>query len=80
MKPNVLILTSHLYIGGAETVINNSCRSIDRTNFNISVCCLKKLGNVGEELYKDGFDIFGIPKTRIGINDYLSFFGSHRCF
>jgi glycosyltransferase involved in cell wall biosynthesis len=60
-KANILLLTSFLGIGGAETVVRDLARNLDRDRFNVSVCCLKALGPTGRELAAEGIDISVLP-------------------
>jgi len=72
-KWNLLIVTSSLYIGGAEVVIANLCKYLNKDSFNISVCHLKERGMIGEELYNEGYDIVGLPRPKSNKTNYLSF-------
>lgn len=56
-KVNVLFLTTGLGIGGAEIVVRDLARALDRTRFNVSICCIKALGPIGRELQAEGIDI-----------------------
>ncbi len=71
-KPNVLLLTSVLGIGGAEIVIRDLARNLDRDRFNVSVCCLKALGPTGKELAEEGLDISVLPKADPDRVDYFT--------
>jgi glycosyltransferase involved in cell wall biosynthesis len=71
-KPNVLLLTSFLGIGGAEVVVRDLARHLDRHRFNVSVCCLKALGPAGLELAAEGVDISVLPKADLDRVDYFS--------
>jgi glycosyltransferase involved in cell wall biosynthesis len=46
----VMFLATWLPVGGAETLLLNLIRRLDRDQFLPSACCLKSLGPVGEEL------------------------------
>lgn len=72
-KRNLLIVASSLFIGGAETVMSCLARTIDRRKFNVTVCYLKHRGQVGDELFRDGIDIVGLPKRNPADAGYLSF-------
>ena len=72
-KVSLLVVTSGLGIGGSEAVIRDLVRAIDRSRFTVSVCCLKALGEIGEELANDGFDVAALPPAERGRVDYLSF-------
>lgn len=72
-KLNLLIVASSLWIGGTETVIRHLAETIDRDRFNVSVCYLKQLGQIGDTLAKAGVDIFGIADSPDAPVDYLAF-------
>lgn len=46
----VMFLATWLPVGGAETLLVNLIRRLDRDRFVPSACCLKSLGPLGEEL------------------------------
>ena len=46
----VMFLLTSMPVGGAETLLRDLIRSMDRTRFNPELCCLKELGPLGEEL------------------------------
>lgn len=66
-----MIVASHLWIGGAESVMQHLAESIDRRRFNVTVCCLKQRGTVGEKLVKKGVDVLSLFPD--GKTDYFSF-------
>jgi len=70
---NVLIVASHLWIGGAETVIRHLALGLDRRRFNVTVCTLKDRGRIGDELANAGVDIVTLPQPPAGKVDYLTF-------
>lgn len=72
-KYNILMVVSDLHIGGAEQVIANLCRYIDRDLFNLSICHLKMRGVIGDELLNEGFDVIGTPEPKLIKVNYLSF-------
>ena len=57
---NVLLLSSSLWIGGAETVIQHLAERLDRRRFNVSVCDIRERGQIGEALAQAGVDVTGI--------------------
>lgn len=71
-KINVMLLTTGLGIGGAETVVRDLARMIDRSRFNLSICCLKALGPIGEELAAEGIDISVLPGVDLERPDYFT--------
>jgi glycosyltransferase involved in cell wall biosynthesis len=62
-RVNVLLLTTGLGIGGAEIVVRDLARNLDRGRFNVSICCLKALGPIGVELAAEGVDISVLPNA-----------------
>lgn len=72
-KCNLLIVASSLWIGGAETVIRHLAESLDRTRFNVTVCCLKQRGSIGDELARSGIDIIQIADSANPRVDYFTF-------
>lgn len=73
-KRNVLIVASHLWIGGAESVIQHLAEGIDRNRFTLTVCCLKQRGSLGDELLRRGVDVVSFAEdTPHGRIDYLTF-------
>jgi glycosyltransferase involved in cell wall biosynthesis len=70
---NVLIVASHLWIGGAETVIRHLALGLDRRRFNVTVCTLKERGRIGDELARAGVDIITLPQPPAGKVDYFTF-------
>lgn len=56
-KINLMIVAAGLGIGGAEVVIQRLAESLDRERFNLTICCLKMLGPIGEALAGQGHEI-----------------------
>lgn len=75
---NLLIVSSSLWIGGAETVIAHLARTIDRSRFNVTVCYLKDRGHIGDELLREGVDVIGTSDGADNKVNYLSFRGLWR--
>jgi glycosyltransferase involved in cell wall biosynthesis len=59
---NVLILASSLRIGGAEVVIQNLARTIDRRRFNVTVAHTKDVGHIGAEMQRTAVDLVDLRK------------------
>jgi glycosyltransferase involved in cell wall biosynthesis len=80
MKPNTIVgrklklmqITHDLSIGGLQQVIVNICRTINRDKFDISVLCLRDLGEFTMEVESMGIKVFYLPQKDKG-TDYLSF-------
>lgn len=72
-RHNVLLLTSSLSLGGAEQVIANLARYLDRSRFNVTICHLKDRGLIGERLEEDGYDVVGVERVQQWPGRYFSF-------
>jgi len=72
-KKKILILTSSLHIGGAERVIANLARYLDKKRFTVTVCHLLERGVIGDELEKSGIPIVGVRRHGGKLRQYLSF-------
>ena len=72
-KCNVLIVASHLWIGGAESVMQHLAESMDRRRFNVTVCCLKQRGSLGDELVRKGIEVLCFAEAQDAPVDYLTF-------
>ncbi len=46
----VMFVITSMPVGGAETLLVNLIRGLDRDRFSPSLCCLKELGPLGEQL------------------------------
>jgi glycosyltransferase involved in cell wall biosynthesis len=72
-KINLLIAVRGLNIGGAEVVIKHLVQAIDRKRFNVTVCCIKVRGVIGEELALDGIEIVTLSNSDNSKVDYFTF-------
>lgn len=64
-------VTHDLAIGGLQQVVVNICKTINRVKFDISVLCLRSLGEFVPEVEKMGIKVFYLPQ-KTG-TDYFSF-------
>jgi len=55
---NVLQLIRGLGIGGMERVVQDLCRHLAKSRFNVMACCLGKKGPLAEELEAEGYDVY----------------------
>lgn len=49
----VMYLVTSMPVGGAETLLVNLIRRMDRNRFAPELCCMKELGPLGEEMQKE---------------------------
>ena len=68
-----MIITHDLAIGGLQQVVVNLCRTINRDKFDVSVLCLRTLGEFVPEVEKLGIKVFFLPQKKG--TDYFSFLG-----
>ncbi len=66
----VLLLTTSLDVGGAEAVVRDLARALDRRRFRVSIGCIRALGPIGRELAAEGIDI-----SVTGIENKVDYFG-----
>jgi glycosyltransferase involved in cell wall biosynthesis len=71
-KVRLMQITHDLDIGGLQQVIVNLCRTIDRERFDVSVLCLRHLGEFVPVVEKLGIEVVLLPQKQNGV-DYLSF-------
>ncbi len=75
---NVMMAIEGLGIGGAEVVIQRIAETIDRERFDITVCCLKTLGGIGEDLRRKGVDVRVLRDPAQTKPDYFTFLKMRR--
>lgn len=71
-KLRLMQITHDLGIGGLPQVVVNLCRAADKNLFDISVLCLRDLGEFAAEIEKMGIPVFLLPQKKGGI-DYFAF-------
>ncbi len=49
----VMFISTSMHVGGAEILLFNLIRRIDRSRFSPELCCTKELGQLGEQLADD---------------------------
>lgn len=67
MQINVLYIIWSLGLGGAERVVINLAKGLDKTKFNPMVCCLNDKGEFAVELEERGIPVIALNK-RLGID------------
>jgi glycosyltransferase involved in cell wall biosynthesis len=72
MKVKLMQITHDLAIGGLQQVVVNICKTIDRKKFDVSVLCLRNLGEFVPEIEKMGIRVLYLPQKENG-TDYFSF-------
>jgi glycosyltransferase involved in cell wall biosynthesis len=72
-KPNLLVLSTSLWNGGAESVIRHLAETIDRRLFNVSVGHLEERGHIGDQIVKSGVDVIGVSESPGSTSKYLRF-------
>jgi len=70
---NLLLVAASLDIGGAEVVIQRLIQAVDRNRFNLTICCIRGLGPIGEALSAEGFDIKVLAESAKHRHGYLAF-------
>jgi glycosyltransferase involved in cell wall biosynthesis len=69
----IMLAIDGLGLGGAEMVVRDLAHGLDRDQFDVCICCTKGVGGpVGQELIREGFDLFVLPGQREGHADYLT--------
>ena len=54
-------------------MIRHLAETIDRRRFNLTVCCLKQRGSIGDELVKAGIEVVSFEETKPEKVDYFTF-------
>lgn len=72
-KIRVMQVVPSLGLGGYERVVANLCADVDNTKFDVSVCCLKHISVLGEQLGKKGVKIHALSEGSSGLNRYTVF-------
>ena len=72
-KIRVMQVTHDLRLGGLQRIVVDICKNIDKSIFDISVCCLKDLGEFTEDLEANGIKVLKVSPKVNGKTDYFSF-------
>ena len=62
-----MFLLTSMPVGGAETLLCNLIRTMDRSRFSPEVCCLKELGPLGEELSHEVPAFYGKIRSKFDL-------------
>lgn len=71
-KIKLLQITHDLAIGGLQQVVVNICRSIDRDKFDVTVLCLRYMGEFVPQVEELGIKVIFLPQKKKG-TDHFSF-------
>ncbi len=71
-KIRLMQITHDLDIGGLQRIVVNICRNIDRDKFDVSVLCLRNLGDFVPDVEKLGIEVILLPQKQNGV-DYFAF-------
>lgn len=71
-KIRLMQITHDLAIGGLQQVVVNICRTIDRDKYDVSVLCLRTMGEFVPDIEKLGIKVIHLPQKEKG-TDYFSF-------
>lgn len=77
-KINLMIAVAGLGFGGAEVVIEHLVRTLDPRRFNVTICCIKTAGPIGEALRREGFDVVVLMPPGRTRTDYFTFLRMRR--
>ncbi len=53
-------------VGGLPRVAETLCRTIDPARFEVQLLCLNFLGDIGEQLRRDGYTVHDLPRPHAG--------------
>lgn len=65
-KIKVLHIFTILPVGGAETLMLNIAKNIDRDRFDLTVCCLSEKGDIGRQIEECGIEVISLGNKKIG--------------
>jgi len=57
-KIKIMQVVHSMNVAGAEKLVDSIVRNLNGSEFSFSICCLDSIGPLGEQLIKDGFDVF----------------------
>jgi len=71
-KIRLMQITHDLAIGGLQQVIVNICRNLDRDKYDVTVLCLRELGEFVPQIEELGIKVLYLPQKERGA-DYFAF-------
>lgn len=72
-KTNILFIHQEMGVGGAEELRSVLINNINKEKFSVSLCCIGKIGEIGQELSDKGFCIRALKKGW-GLHNIFSIF------
>jgi len=72
-KLKVLQVTHDLKVGGLQKLVVDIATNIDRTRFDIAVCCLREPGPFAAKLAENNIPVYEINQVVDGKTNYFSF-------
>ena len=72
-KLKLLQVTHDLKIGGLQKLVVDIATNIDRSRFDVAVCCLRETGPFAKQLSDNNIPIYEINQIVDGRVNYLSF-------
>ena len=69
----ILILQHSFGRGGAEMMKLTLLRNIDRTRYNIKICCIGEKGALGIEMEKAGYEIDELRLNTNLLSPYITY-------
>lgn len=70
---NIMLVITSISGAGSEFVVSALCKNLDHGRFNLYCCHLKNRGERGDELYRQGYNVVGLPGQNPESPGYLSF-------
>lgn len=77
-KLKLLQVTHDLNIGGLQKLVVDIATNIDRSIFDVAVCCLRETGPFAKQLLDNDIPIYEINQIVDGKTNYLSFYDVYK--
>lgn len=59
---HILQVVHGLAIGGTEKVVCDLARAFNKHEYRTSICCLDEIGSLGDQLQKEGFNVYHLAR------------------